>query len=922
METLRNLLSPEMTQTLGWTLVHFIWQAMAIALILALALKLLHKSSAHLRYLTACIALALIVLMPVITIRMIDVPTETLGPAESTVAALPNVAADAPPITAIPPAKSTAPRIATPPQAPLKARVIETIEPAMPYIVIAWLLGVFSLSLWHLGGWTQLQKLRRRLVKPVTPGLNAKLTQLANVLGIQKTVRLMESALVHVPMAIGHLKPIILLPASALTGLSSPQLEAILAHELAHIRRHDYLVNMLQTVVEILGFYHPALWWVSHRIRVERENCCDDLAVSISGDRVRYVTALAMMEEIRAAPPYLALAALSGPLFDRIRRLLNNDSTNEGRTNPLPVVVAVLLILALLIPAALSLSCAKDKQLGPNANEHAVSDAGLDRPGTSDSFKGPGPADDDNGPESMALVPAGWFAYQNAPPGSYTFVDSFAIDKYEVTVQRYCRFLNSADPNGAYWDSGQQIIRKGDPGNYHYEVQPGRENYPVIDVSFDDAQAFATWKSKQTGLSYRLPTQQEWEKAAGWDPDLEKLWTYSFQSDTIDCSTCNFAKCVGEPTVVGSYHSQKSYYGCYDMSGNVWEWTSSMHSANQRVIRGGVWSFCGLYCQVTYSVGGAPSDRSEGGFGFRLVLDSTPATKADGAVHSKEISSATMTSVAATDNDKIDVGLQKEPQAKSSAVSFIDEDGYIVDKVDYPFVNDPQVIGGWRGVDFLRDIAQFDPDQRHWSGDLYLKELFFRDGGKTNWAFSWTKGLVLHAGDKTASKYLIKDINGSPYLFLEWKSGDYTFGHRKPLYYVLKKDDDMVYVETRTTDKIDYPFIDDPEVIGAWEGVDFVDEMKQFHPDKKQWKRPNLFLAMIFAANGELTVKYTKDTEDHSATWTRGLVLNPKRRTASKYTIRVIDGSTYMFYEWKSGDYTLRGMKPKYYVLKKKRARS
>ena len=98
------------------------------------------------------------------------------------------------------------------------------------------------------------------------------------------------------PTVIGWLKPVVLLPASALAGLTPRQLEAILAHELAHIRRHDYLVNLLQTLVETLLFYHPAVWWLSRRIRVERENCCDDLAVSLCGDPVAYAAALADLE--------------------------------------------------------------------------------------------------------------------------------------------------------------------------------------------------------------------------------------------------------------------------------------------------------------------------------------------------------------------------------------------------------------------------------------------------------------------------------------------------------------------------------------------------------------------------------------------------------------------------------------------------
>ena len=126
--------------------------------------------------------------------------------------------------------------------------------------------------------------------------------RLTRRLHIGRAVRLLESTLVDVPTVIGWLKPVVLLPASALAGLSPHQLEAILAHELAHIRRHDYLVNLLQTLVETLLFYHPAVWWLSRRIRAERENCCDDLAVSLCGDPVAYAAALAELEGLRRQP--------------------------------------------------------------------------------------------------------------------------------------------------------------------------------------------------------------------------------------------------------------------------------------------------------------------------------------------------------------------------------------------------------------------------------------------------------------------------------------------------------------------------------------------------------------------------------------------------------------------------------------------
>ena len=226
----------------------------------------------------------------------------------------------------------------------------------------------------------------------------------------------------------------------------------------------------------------------------------------------------------------------------------------------------------------------------------------------------------------MGKVPAGSFAYQN-DYDNRIHLDTFAIDKHEVTVVRYCEFLNDADPNANHWDGGQETIRMGDAGDYYYEVQPGRANYPVRHVSFYDAEAYVVWRSAKTGKNYRLPTEQEWEKAAGWDPVLEKLWIYGFHRDSIDTTWANYDQVYSGPTEVGYFngvnagtnHAQ-SYYGCYDMSGNLWEWTSSIYSGSNRVLRGGDWSSNASYCRVAYRNFKSPSIRTFY-YGFRLLLD-------------------------------------------------------------------------------------------------------------------------------------------------------------------------------------------------------------------------------------------------------------------------------------------------------------
>src|SRR5262249_35159064 len=148
------------------------------------------------------------------------------------------------------------------------------------------------------------------------------LQRLKRRVAVSAVVYLGASLMVQVPMVIGWLRPCILLPVTALTGLSESQMEAILVHELAHIRRPDYLVNLLQTAIETLLFYHPAVWWVGKQMRIERENCCDDIAVVACGSAFEYAGALAEMEEIRGRAPAPALAANGGELLGRIRRIL------------------------------------------------------------------------------------------------------------------------------------------------------------------------------------------------------------------------------------------------------------------------------------------------------------------------------------------------------------------------------------------------------------------------------------------------------------------------------------------------------------------------------------------------------------------------------------------------------------------------
>jgi hypothetical protein len=203
----------------------------------------------------------------------------------------------------------------------------------MPWFLCGWLTGVLVLSLRLLLTWTRIQQLRRAGTAAPNAELFALHARLVAHLRVIRPVQLLLSTLVEVPTVIGWLSPVILLPAGAILGLTPIQLEALLAHELAHVRRWDDLVNLFQIVVETLLFYHPAVWWLSARIRQERENCCDDLAARACGDSLTYAEALLRMEELRVPAGNLALAARGGRLLLRVRRLLG--ATDRDRLFPL-----------------------------------------------------------------------------------------------------------------------------------------------------------------------------------------------------------------------------------------------------------------------------------------------------------------------------------------------------------------------------------------------------------------------------------------------------------------------------------------------------------------------------------------------------------------------------------------------------------
>ncbi len=298
-ELLRNLVQTPPARALGWTLFHSLWEGALAAT--ALSGVLFAVRSARARYAAACMAMLAIFAAFICTFAVVMPQQNGDGAAI---------------VRTIPPVPDHNSGAITRTLAGL------TASDLLPWVVPFWMAGVILCQLRGLASWTAARRLRRRGVCRAPEVWLERLQQLQMKLGMSKQVDLLESCLVEAPVVIGYLRAAILTPLGTLAGMPTGQIETILMHELAHIRRHDYLVNLLQTAVEGFLFYHPAIWWISGVIGTERENCCDDLAIAASGNAPEYAAALAALEQTRRAASEAALAATGGHLMKRIRRLL------------------------------------------------------------------------------------------------------------------------------------------------------------------------------------------------------------------------------------------------------------------------------------------------------------------------------------------------------------------------------------------------------------------------------------------------------------------------------------------------------------------------------------------------------------------------------------------------------------------------
>jgi len=606
------------------------------------------------------------------------------------------------------------------------------------------------------------------------------------LIGIRRNIELRLSGNTLSPAVCGLFKPIILMPATLLEKLSREKLKAVLIHELAHIKRADVWVNLLQTILQIVYFYNPLVWIANAVVCRVREQAVDEMVlVTLKPETNSYSNMLIDIAEMAFWRPKFSLRLISvveskKALERRIKHMLNRPVPKSSKLGYLGLI-AIVVIGAIILP--MGRNPAEQTALATPVKDGSIVD--------------------------RIIVPG-------LRVGDYTF----NMSKDDI--------LESMGKPNAIFYGDKKYTLDNLPGKYYMSF--GEISFRIVDDSVKEITALSPSYKFSNGLGVGDSEQK-----------IKEVFGNVFQLK----------------------ETESKDFLTYEDKGLVFE------------------------------------------------IDK----------HDRTVMEINVSPIPGSESYK---------KADIPPTSTINEQGRIVDKVDYPFVNDPEVIGGWKSVDFVREINQFDPAEKNWKGDLFLNNLIFKEGGSiAGNLLTWTKGLVL--SDDTASKYIIREIGGSTYMFFEWKSGDYTIRYMKPFYYVLKK----VSLETvehepmfgkkadipptsaineqgHIVDKIDYPFVNDSQVIGTWKSVDFVDEMEQFRVGEKQWKGRGgeLYLKeLIFLPNGRTFKPWF--------TWTKGLVFHSGDKTASKYTLKDIEGSTYMFFEWKSGDYTIRHRKPSYYVLKK-----
>ncbi len=363
-----NNLLETWTQALGWALVHSLWQFGLIGLIATILLRIFRRYSANLRYqfVTGALLLAFAIFSFTIGWQLLNKNKQLI---DNQKFVFNNVI------------KDNGQTIYTPKLVDIEPTPLEIgrnwLRDHLYWLVLAWLIGVLVFSVRFGANYLFLNYLRYEGNQPADTAWQNKLRQLKKQMGIAKAVHLLESVVVKAPMTFGHFKPVILVPLGMLASLPPDQVEALLLHELAHIRRHDFLINLLVGVLETLLFYHPAIWWLSARLRELREECCDDLVVAQGTSRLAYAESLLAISQTSKIQLAMNATNQSSHFSLRIRRLLMPETPPQL---PRPAVSVLVAILFIVTTAFGSLFAQDDLVVSVAADRMNVLYIGVDNP--------------------------------------------------------------------------------------------------------------------------------------------------------------------------------------------------------------------------------------------------------------------------------------------------------------------------------------------------------------------------------------------------------------------------------------------------------------------------------------------------------------------------------------------------------------
>ncbi len=330
MNFLLQLIDPSITYALGWTIIHSLWQASLIALLMSVIHRIASSKNAIFKYGVAVISMAAVFVVSALTFAYYySSPSTTIealgtvGLAQLQIGEVNN--------------GSTFSNI--------QAFFVQNMD----QINMIWAIGVILFLVRFVFSYLYTKYLRSTAIFSKSRELEQALATIKKNLLIDKTIKIAESAKINVPIVVGHIKPLILFPIGIVNMLSTEEVEAIITHELAHIKRYDYLTNILLTLIEILFYFHPAVWWISANVKAERENCCDDFALSQDIDKVVYAKALVKLEEMKSfSAPALAMpfSSKKHQLINRIKRIMNMPQTqNDIKEKSIATILLLSIVL-------------------------------------------------------------------------------------------------------------------------------------------------------------------------------------------------------------------------------------------------------------------------------------------------------------------------------------------------------------------------------------------------------------------------------------------------------------------------------------------------------------------------------------------------------------------------------------------------